>query len=166
MRNLFLIISLLIFRLTDGSSQDVTWPRQLTSEGSVLTLYQPQVQSWEKYKKLDFRAAFSLVPFQGKEVVGVVYILANTEVNMDNHRVLIENMTITATHFPSLDAETAAKMDKIARSFLSSEQSQIMSVEQIVACTPKEETVTTIDVKNDPPVIFVSKRPTVLLRQC
>ena len=35
--------------------------------------------------------AVSLVPFQGKEVVVVPYILANTKVHIGNHRVLINN---------------------------------------------------------------------------
>lgn len=163
MKNL-LKISLFLLIPLNGSTQDVSWPRELTNEGSVLTLYQPQVQSWEKYEKLDFRMAFSLVPFQDKEVVGVLYVLANTEVNMDDHKVLINNMTVSKVNFPSLDDETAGKMDKIVRSFVTPDRTQIMSLEQVVACTPKEDTVSAITVNNDPPVIFVSKRPTILLQ--
>ena len=60
----------------------------------MLTLYQPQVQSWVQYKTLDARAAFTLKPKGGKEVVGVLYLKAATDVDMDKHSVLIHDMTI------------------------------------------------------------------------
>ncbi len=150
--------------ILEGYSQDVTWPRQLTNQGSVLTMYQPQVQNWDQFKKLDFRLAFSLVPNQGKEVLGVLYMLASTDVNMDNHKVLISNLSVLKTNFPSLDAESAQKMGEIVKSFFPSERTIEGSVEQIVACTPKVEPATTVMVKNDPPVIFTSKRPTILIQ--
>ncbi len=55
-------------------AQDPGWPRQLTNNGSVLVMYTPQVEDWPEYKTLNFRMAFSLTPYQGKEVVGVLYI--------------------------------------------------------------------------------------------
>jgi hypothetical protein len=146
-----------------AQSQDVQFPRQLTNEGSVLTTYQPQVESWDQNKTLNCRMAFSLVPNGGKEVLGVLYMKASTDVNMDNHRVLIYNMTVSDTHFPSLDDETAAKMGDIVKLFITSDRSLVMSLEQVVACTPKKDPTSTITVNNDPPVIFMSKRPTILL---
>lgn len=145
-------------------SQDIQWPRQMTNNGSVLTVYQPQVQNWDSYMLLDFRMAFSLTPFQDKEVVGVVYMLANTDVNMDNHRVTISNMNINAVHFPYLDEEKAKAMEELVRSFLTPDKTQVMSVEQIVACTPKKSDVSTVKVNNDPPIIFTSTSPTILLQ--
>ena len=147
-----------------GIAQDITWPRQLTNEGSVLTMYQPQVQSWEQYEILDFRLAFSLKPAQGKEVVGVLYMKAGTDVNMETHRVFVSNISILKTNFPSLDPEHAEKTGSMVRSFFSPGRTLEISLEQIVACTPKEDVVATVTVNNDPPVIFVSKRPTILLQ--
>ena len=164
MKTFVLTISALLVLTINLLAQDVTWPRKLTSEGSVITLYQPQVQQWDDYKKIDFRMAFSLVPYQGKEVVGVLYVLANTEANMETHRVVINNMTVKEVHFPSLDAKNAEKMEKIVRTFVTPERSQELSVEQVVACTPKKDQVPTVKVNNNPPVIFVSKTPTILLQ--
>jgi hypothetical protein len=127
-------------------------------------MYQPQVQSWEQYKKLDFRLAFSLKPAQGKAVVGVLYLNAATDVNMETHRVLISDMSVVKTNFPSLDAEQAEKMGTLVHSFLSPDRTPDISLEQIVACIPKEDSVRTVTVSNDPPVVFVSTRPTILLQ--
>src|SRR5450432_65091 len=112
MKPLFLTVSIVMLIALKGFSEDVSWPRQLTNEGSVLTLYQPQVQSWEQYKKLTYRMAFSLTPNQGKVVLGVLYMQSATDVNMDDHTVLIYDMVISKTNFPSLDADNAGKMDK------------------------------------------------------
>jgi hypothetical protein len=127
-------------------------------------MYEPQIQSWERYKLLDFRMAFSLKPSQGKEVLGVVYMKAATDVNMETHLVIIDSMSMTQVHFPSLDEKNSEKMDKIVRSFLTPDRTLVMSVEQIVAGTEKEKPSTTVAVNNDPPIIFVSKRPTILLQ--
>jgi hypothetical protein len=55
-------------------------------------------------------------------------------------------------------------MGKIVRSFVTPDRYLVMSLEQVVACTPKEDTATTVTVNNTPPVIFTSKRPTILLQ--
>ncbi|MDZ7614831.1 MAG: hypothetical protein U5K51_14905 [Flavobacteriaceae bacterium] len=53
-------------------------------------MYQPQVENWQDYKNLTYRLAFSLVPNQGKEVLGVLYMTANTAVNKETNSVLIQ----------------------------------------------------------------------------
>jgi hypothetical protein len=164
MKTFFLALSAIALIAFNGLSQDITWPRQLTNNGSVLTMYQPQVQAWVNHQKLDYRMAFSLIPNQGKEVVGVMYMLSTTNVNMDNHSVLISNMVLVDTHFPSLNATDAASMKAIVSSFVNPYRTLTMPLEQIVACTPKEDPVSTVTVKNDPPVIYVNMRPTILLQ--
>jgi hypothetical protein len=66
-RKIFIFFILFLIG-TKAYLQDVKYPRQFTNEGSVLVVYQPQVDSWEKYQKLVFRVAFSLKPSQGEEV--------------------------------------------------------------------------------------------------
>ncbi|MGZ5135002.1 MAG: hypothetical protein ACXWCG_07625, partial [Flavitalea sp.] len=163
MKKNILLLSIIMLIAMQAMLQDVQFPRQLTNEGSVLTMYQPQVESWEKYKKLDFRYAFSLKPNQGKEVLGVLYGNADTDANMETHRVLINNMSVSKINFPSLDDDSGKKMEVIVRSFFPPDRSLVMSIEQVVACTPKKDSAKTVNVINNPPVIFSSKKPTILL---
>ncbi|MBK9105366.1 MAG: hypothetical protein IPL92_12560 [Saprospiraceae bacterium] len=163
MKSVFCIVSILFIAL-QGRAQDVTFPRELTNSGSTLSFYQPQVDSWVDFKKLVYRAAIALTPYQGEEILGVIYMESATDVNTDNHQVLVYNMTIQKTHFPTLDATTAGKMDALVRAFLTPDRSILMSLEQIVACTPKNEPVNTIAVNNTPPVIFVTTKPTILIQ--
>ncbi|HTE24620.1 hypothetical protein [Flavitalea sp.] len=161
-KRLLAVIVIMLFAIP-GFSQDVTFPRQLTNEGSVLTMYQPQVDSWEQYKRLHYRMAFTLKPNQGQEVSGVLYMSADTEANMETHRVVVNNFSTSKINFPSLEESDAKKMEETVRSFMSPDRSLVMSIEQIVACTPKVDTVKTVVLNNNPPVIFTSKRPTLLL---
>jgi hypothetical protein len=161
-------ICLLLLMLVSFSAlfaQDPGWPRQFTNNGSVLVVYPPQVENWAQYQSLDFRMAFSLTPaYQTKQIVGVVYVNAQTDVDTYNHMVAISNMNITSVHFPGLDDATAASMEQIVRATLNVSRTVNISMERIVACTPKPGTAPTVNVQNDPPTIFVSTTPAIMLQ--
>jgi hypothetical protein len=160
----FPIVLVLIASVTTFA-QDPGWPRQFTNNGSVLVVYPPQVEDWQAYQTIDFRMAFSLTPvYQTKQVVGVVYINATTNVDTYNHMVSISNMNITSVHFPGLDPGTAASMEQIVRATLNISKTVNVSMERIVACTPKPQTANTVDVNNNPPTIFVSNTPAIILQ--
>src|SRR6185312_13024377 len=126
-RNFSLLILLLIFGAT-CVAQDPGWPRQKTNAGGKLVYYQPQVDSWENYRDLKFRMAFSLTPKGGKQTIGVLSIQGKTDVNVDARTVLLSNLVVTDTHFPALDSTQAAEMDKLGRSFLAPDFSTVISL--------------------------------------
>src|SRR5216683_6282598 len=165
MKKISFLITIVLLASIIAFAQDPGWPRQFKNNGSVLVVYPPQVEDWQSYQTLDFRMAFSLTPaYQTKQVVGVVYINAKTAVDTYNHMVAISNMNITQVHFPGLDPGTAASMEQIVRSALNISQTVNVSMERIVACTPKPQTNNTVNVQNNPPVIFVSTTPAIILQ--
>jgi hypothetical protein len=165
MKKQIVLHALLILISANVFAQDPGWPRQFTNNGSVLVVYPPQVEDWAAYQTLDFRMAFSLKPVnQSKQVVGVVYIVATTTVDTYNHMVAISNMKITNVHFPSLDPGTAASMEQIVRATLNISRTVNVSMERIVAATPKQKSANTVNVQNDPPTIFVSNTPAIILQ--
>jgi hypothetical protein len=145
-------------------SQDLTWPKELTNGDSTLTMYQPQVESWENQETLDFRSAFKLSPNGGNVVLGVLYLNAVTDVNTTTHEVLIKDIKYVKADFPSLSADSIQMMDKIVQTFITPDRTVNIALEQIVACTPKSEPKKTVQVNNTPPVILYSFKPTVLLQ--
>ncbi len=154
-----------IISATNCFAQDPGWPRKFTNNGSALVVYPPQVENWQEFKSLNFRMAFTLQPAnQSKQVVGVVYVNAATDVDTYNHIVAISGMKITSVHFPSLDPSTATSMEQIVRSTLHESRTIHVSMERIVACTPKPQNINSVSVKNDPPVIFVSTTPAIMLQ--
>src|SRR5450432_827404 len=164
MKKILLVISgLFVAFLT--MAQDPGWPRQFKNNGSVMVVYPPQVENWQDYQSINFRMAFSLTPaHQTKQVVGVVYINATTVSDTYNHMVTLSNMNIVSVHFPGLDDATASSMEQIVRSTLNVSKTVTVSMERIVACTPKPQTTSTVNVQNDPPIIFVSNKPAIILQ--
>lgn len=145
-------------------AQDPGWPRELTNHSAKLIYYQPQVDEWKNYKELDGRMAVSLTPADGKEAVGVVYFHLRTTANVDAHTVLLNNMQITKTYFPSQDPATVARLDQLVKTFLSPDRSITISLDRLVASVNKQqEKPPEVPVKNDPPKIFISQAPATLL---
>jgi hypothetical protein len=147
--------------VTVALGQDPGWPRQITKQGSTLVYYQPQVDDWKDFTDLSWRMAFSLTPAGGKEVVGVVELQGHTDIDNDNKMVLITNLKITNTYFPSLDPAGSAQMDQLIRTFLP--PTVTISLHRLVACVKKPDSTTGVPVNNDPPAIVVSYRPGILL---
>ena len=160
-----LFISILLITFTSTSfAQDPGWPRQKVNQSGKLVYYQPQFAEWDNYRSLRFSMAFSLTPAGAKPVVGVVAVHALTNVNVDDHTVLISDFVITDTHFPSLDPGAAANMGELVKSFLPPGTAVTISLDRLVATVKKSETAVTVPVRNDPPQIFVSNRPAILVQ--
>jgi hypothetical protein len=139
------------------------WPRQRTNEQGRLVYYQPQVDAWTNFKDLTFRMAFSLTPKGGKEIVGIIELQAQTDVNMDDHSVLLRDFKINEVKLPGLDPEKASQVDQAVRSFLPPGHTVVMALEEVVAAVEKSQAPTPVPVQNDAPVIFVSNTPAILL---
>jgi len=144
-------------------AQELRWPKTRTNAGGQLVMYQPQIDDWQNFQVVDGRMAFTITPAAGKEHPGVATVRMHTSVDMDNHVVTLTNPEITSLYFPSLDPATTAQMDKLVRSFLNPSAKFTISVDQLAASVKKKEPPKAIQVKNDPPVIFVSVRPAILL---
>ena len=148
---------------TLGMAQDPGWPRQKSNGFGRLIYYQPQIDSWNNHRDLQFRMAFSLTPTGGKQVVGVMSVAATTDVNVEDRTVVLVNPIITNTNFPSLDEASVTNMDNVVRTFLPPNTSVVISLDRLVAGINKSKDQPTVEVRNDPPTIFVSYRPSILL---
>jgi len=146
------------------AASDPGWPRQKTTDQGTLVYCQPQVDDWKEFKQLDFRMAFSLTPKGQKEVVGVLSVQAQTAVDVDQHDVVLTDFKITEVRFPSLDPEKAAKLEEVVRSFLPPGYLVAMSLDRLVASVNKSKAAPTVQVQNEPPPIFVSYTPAILLQ--
>lgn len=142
---------------------DPGWPRQRTNEQGSLVYYQPQVDTWTNFKELAFRMAFSLTPKGGKEIVGVMELQAQTDVNVDDHSVLLRDFKINEVKLPGLDPAKTSQVDQTVRSFLPPGHTVVMALDQLVATVEKSQAPAAVPVQNDPPAIFVSNTPAILL---
>jgi hypothetical protein len=161
-----LIVILLIGSLIGtGFAQDQGWPREKTSPAGTLIYYQPQIDDWKDFRQLEARMAVSLTPAGGQPTVGVIYLRARTDADVDTRNVAISKLEITEVRFPSLDAAGASAMDQLVRTFLPPTTAMNISLDRVLSSleAAKPESVPSVAVNNDPPKIFVSYGNSVLL---
>jgi len=148
---------------TANPPADPGWPRQRTNENGSLVYYQPQIDAWTNFKELTFRMAFSLTPKGQKEIVGVIEAQAQTDVNMDDRSVLLRDFKINEVKLPGLDPAKASQVDQAVRSFLPPGHTVVMALDRLVASVEKSQAPAPVQVQNNPPEIFVSNTPAILL---
>jgi hypothetical protein len=143
--------------------QDIGWPRQVVKNGAKLVYYQPQIDEWRDYKELTGRLAFALTPPGGKELLGVASLQAGTAVDKESRTVYFRDITVTDVRLPSLDAAAAGPMETLVRSLMPSSGEPI-SVDRLLADLDRSNIAAQpVPVKNDPPEIFFSTSPALLL---
>ncbi len=149
----------LIFCLVTASfAQDIGWPREKTTTDATIIYYQPQLDEWTNFRQLDARMAVSIKQKTGEATVGVVYLRARTDANLDTRNVVLSQFQITSTKFPSLDQAGAAAMDQLVKTFLSPTTTINISLDRLLAELEEKNQTSepVVSVKNDPPNIFVS----------
>jgi len=148
---------------TTPPTQDIGWPRQVSRDGAVLTYYQPQVDEWKDCKDLTGRIAFSLVPKGGKQVMGVASIHSNTLVDKDSRTAYFRDVEYTDVRFPSLHADSVQIMAALFKQ-LAPTGGDPVAVDRLMADLNEHSQQTQgVAVKNDPPAIFYSAGPAILL---
>jgi hypothetical protein len=155
------LLALLLAVSSSTLAQDPGWPRKLEKPGATVIAYQPQVDEWKDFTEITWREAFQVTPTGGKQVIGAATFTGTTNVDKDKHMVVIFGIKVIHTNFPSLDEAASAKMDQLFKSF--APEVVTISLERVVAYMPKPESVSAVNIKNDPPFIFVNYSPAILL---
>lgn len=164
MKGMKLLTGSLALVLATGASafaQDPGWPRKLQKPGGTVIAYQPQVDEWKDHTNITWRQAFQMTPTGAKQVIGAATFTGTTNVDTEKHTVVIFGIKAIDTYFPSLDQATSARMDPLFKTFVPEVVN--ISLERVVAYLPKPQSVQTVNLKNDPPSIFVNYSPAVLL---
>ncbi len=145
---------------------DGGWPRlyNLPSGGTML-VYQPQIASWDKQKHL---VAFSAVSYRtkagDKPAVGTIKLEAATDVSVAERLVSYQKMKIVEANFPTLAKEPiqeiTAELDKAIP-----DDERVIALDRVLANLDKSQVIpkNVEGVKSDPPTIFFSKTPAVIV---
>jgi hypothetical protein len=139
------------------------WPREITKGGNRLTFYQPQVDAWTDYRQLNGRVAIVLTPSGEQSVTGMVILQAQTDTDFDERTVAIHDIQITSALFPSLDETTQQKMRSITETLFPKDAVLISLDRMLAAAEDSGAPGKTVALKTDPPMIFVSTEPAILL---
>ena len=145
---------------------DGGWPRAYdTASGGRIVLYEPQVASWPDQKHLVMYAAVAYTASGAKTpTLGTLKIEANTQISVPERLVNFSAFTITESNFPKLSRDQLTMVvDEITSSVPRNER--VIGLDRVLAAVDTSEiTPKNVDgVKADPPVIFFSQRPAILV---
>jgi len=146
---------------TDGG-----WPRSFTTaSGAQLVLYQPQIASWENQKKLvAYVAASYTATGASKAAIGTLKVEADTSVSVDTRLVNLGGYKIAESTFPTLQKEQLRTVvDEIMQAQPPAER--VIGLDRVLAGIDHSQIIpkNTDGLKADPPPIFFSKRPAILV---
>jgi hypothetical protein len=139
------------------------WPKTFEKDGTQITVYQPQLKSWEKYLTLTADTAIAITPKDGKQFLGVISWRANTLADVGTRSVYVSDIQVISSRFPTLDpAHEAEVQERISHvyptiTFNTSLNHMIASLEKVNSPTGAAALNTQV------PSIFVSTSPAIVL---
>ncbi len=145
-----------------ASAAEQAWPRTFSSDGDIFSIYQPQVEKWDG----DLIYLYSAVEVENtvkkSANYGVIWFNARSEVDKLNRSVTLDQVKLTKVNFPAEPAKnpelTNLLKDKLPK------VTKTVSLDRLIAATEAEsQPIKTVEVKNDPPKIIFSTKPSVLV---
>jgi hypothetical protein len=146
---------------------DGGWPRtyKLPSGGTIV-VSQPQVASWDGQAHL---IAYSAVAHQvsatdKKPAFGTIKLEAETKVSVADRLVSFTQLKIAETHFQTLQNEQVREIVAVLQDTLPADE-RVIALDRVLANLDKSKIVpkNTPGVKADPPAIFFSTTPAVIV---
>lgn len=141
------------------------WPKEIKTENeTVITLYQPQLESFEGIT-LEGRMAVTVNHPQREIMFGAVWFKATMETDKEARMVLLKKMSILKTHFPdAVDPEKSEEFGKLLAAEIESWDME-MSLDRITASLDEVNNLKeqSDKINNEPPTIYLRKNPAVLV---
>jgi hypothetical protein len=165
----FLLTSVALVAACTAQAQapapDVAWPREAkAADGTVITVYQPQVERWAE-GNLSGRAAVSVKrPGEKEPHYGVIELAARTEIDKSSDVATLSSLRITRSSFPGASPEDSEKYLATLRASVT-RQSWPVSAQALQAnlAIAQARSQKGLPVKNDPPQILFRTAPSMLV---
>ena len=149
----------------NSQTVDWDWPREADLGEEKLLVYQPQLEDWQG-DTISLYAALSVEDKNTKKLnYGVVWFTGQTEVDKVNRRVTIDNFEMKKLRFPALQPKEA-EYDALLKSKLS-HKSRVIALDrleaELVSVSTEKNDIKGLTVKNDPPKVIFSTKPSMLV---
>lgn len=144
---------------------DIGWPRQVKGGSDTITVYQPQVDSWDG-NVLKERAAVSVATQASPTpTFGVIWFTARTDVDKQNRIVTLHDIEITRASFPTAAGQADAYLQTlrgaVPQGVVTIALDRLEANLQVTRAT--QATSGGVTVQNAPPKIIVSEKPAILV---
>jgi hypothetical protein len=145
---------------------DGGWPRAYaTPSGGRVLVYQPQVASWDAQRHM---VAYAAVGYEAKgatkPALGSLRVEADTKVAVSERLVNFSVLQVTESNFPTLKKEEVREVvAEIVKSI--PDEERVIALDRVLASLDKSQILpkNAEGVKADPPQIFYSETPAVLV---
>jgi hypothetical protein len=143
-------------------ASEASWPRTMTSGSDTFLIYQPQVEKWEANRIYLYSAVELKTGKDSAAKYGVVWFNARTEVDKINRLVTLDQVQLTKVTFPAA-ADKEAGLTALLQKKLPG-ATKIISLDRLqAALTAAGEEIKGVEVKNDPPKVIVTGKPSLLV---
>jgi len=150
--------------LANAQTADPGWPRVFKQDKKQLTVYQPQVDYWNGYTNIHFRCAIAVKGVTKQEKFGVAEIDAVT-VTDHSARIVALVPTQRELRFPNCSDSELAALRRTVDELKPPGQALTISLDRVLAyLDPAQQPIQpAIEVNLEPPTIFYSRRPAILV---
>jgi hypothetical protein len=140
------------------------WPREISAGEAVITLYQPQLDSWEG-NDVESRAAVSVkTDPDAAPVFGAVWLSARFETDRDTRMVTFTDIRVPSVRFPDATEEQQRNLAEILEREIPTWNLEI-SLDQLLPTLDLADHAEQSEagLKHDPPKIIIRWKPAVLI---
>jgi hypothetical protein len=143
---------------------DDRWPRKFSVGGTSFAVYQPQMEQWEG-NQWTGRAAFSVANTPAAQPsYGVLWFAARTEIDKVNRVVTFSDIKVTRLNFPAAPDKTSLLQSALQSHV--SQKGERIALDRLLtemAANGAGRAASGYAVKNDPPKVFFSTKPALLV---
>jgi hypothetical protein len=159
------LLIFLIFTVHTGFSQPLQWPKAINSNGTIIKIYQPQVESYNG-NIVKTRGAFSILE-KGKEdpVFGALWVTSTLQTDRVKRTAVLEKIKVNEIKFAGDSDES--KVGKL-KALLEKEipkWDMLLSLDQLEASMEVDNNNNSAapDLSTKPPKIFYANKPSTLI---
>ncbi|HWC97731.1 MAG TPA: hypothetical protein VG456_13295, partial [Candidatus Sulfopaludibacter sp.] len=149
----------------DAGAPSSRWPLRLETPNGLITIYQPQLRSFDG-NQIKARAAVSVVASgQQEPVFGAMWMESRVSTDRVARTVRILDVTVTQARFPGAGGVTADAITSAMRTYNAGQGQVVLSLDQLSAMVQavQDEKAAANDISTTPPRILFVDHPAVLV---
>ena len=141
------------------------WPRSYTVGKGQIVLHQPQFTEWSEFKTIEAIVAAGYVRRPNAQpVFGVIGLKGTTAYDKDAGQIVITDIAITELNFSQLDRAELSALALETGKLLPTGPITVSETRVTASLAEQKRMVDVEGLKAEPPPIFVSKQPALLVQ--
>lgn len=163
-RALLIILFTTAAAVAQTKATDNGWPRKFAAGNNNVAIYQPQIEEWTG-NSFAARAAIAITQNSSKQpLYGVLWFTARAEIDKVNRLVTLSDFKVKKINIPLAPDKAAAF--EVALQARAAKQDEVIALDRLLADMAINDAATNnaaYEVRNDPPQVFFSTRPAILV---